>query len=285
MYTHSGSGVLALAYNAIHKLWRWHKNEQNPTPNTMTSFKAPLPASTCLAFYPPDNNIVAIGMSDCSILMYNVQHNSVVQTLKGHQKPVTGLAFATERKMLVSAGTDAELCVWNTVSWKKVASKFLKLPSKRTNNSQAETRVHFNPDKTHFMAVHETQITIQLNWILWVPRQAFWFYCRCRHAVYSCDGQSIFVCVEDGGVSILEANPLKLKCRINCAAYMPSKRRYIYIYIYINIPSNRLYIYIFLFAWSIVQTITNCDNNKQNIIIMLHELKLKGDEITFFTVQ
>ncbi|KAJ0452965.1 putative Topless family protein [Helianthus annuus] len=33
MYTHSGSGVLALAYNAIHKLWRWHKNEQNPTPN------------------------------------------------------------------------------------------------------------------------------------------------------------------------------------------------------------------------------------------------------------
>ncbi|MFS7985362.1 putative transcription factor WD40-like family [Helianthus anomalus] len=306
MYTHSGSGVLALAYNAIHKLWRWHKNEQNPTPNatadiapqiwqppsgilmtndikdantddtipsfalsknnsyvlsasggkislfnlpnfkTMTSFKAPPPASTCLAFYPPDNNIVAIGMSDCSIIMYNVQSNSVVQTLKGHQKPVTGLAFAIERKMLVSAGTDAELCVWSTVSWKKVASKFLKLPSKRTNNSQAETRVHFNPDKTHFVAVHETQIAVydpaKLDSCMqWVPRQASG---SIADAVYSCDGQSIFVCVEDGSVSILEANPLKLKCRINCAAYMPSKRRYIYIYIYINIPSNRLYIYI-----------------------------------------
>ncbi|XP_022003682.1 topless-related protein 4 [Helianthus annuus] len=286
MYTHSGSGVLALAYNAIHKLWRWHKSEQNPTPNatadiapqiwqppsgilmtndikdantddtipsfalsknnsyvlsasggkislfnlpsfkTMTSFKAPPPASTCLAFYPPDNNLVAIGMSDCSILMYNVQSNSVVQTLKGHQKPVTGLAFAIERKMLVSAGTDAELCVWSTASWKKVASKFLKPPSKRTNNSQAETRVHFNPDKTHFMAVHETQIAVydpaKLDSCMqWVPRQASG---SIADAVYSCDGQSIFVCVEDGSVSILEANPLKLKCRINCAAYMPSKR-------------------------------------------------------------
>ncbi|MFS7946726.1 putative transcription factor WD40-like family [Helianthus anomalus] len=253
MYTHSGSGVLALAYNAIHKLWRWHKNEQNPTPNatadiapqiwqppsgilmtndikdantddtipsfalsknnsyvlsasggkislfnlpnfnTMTSFKAPPPASTCLAFYPPDKNIVAIGISDCSILMYNVQHNS--------------------------------LCVWNTVSWKKVTSKFQKLPSKRTNNSQAETRVHFNPDKTHFMVVHETQIAIydpaKLDSCMqWVPRQASG---SIADAVYSCDGQSIFVCVEDGSVSILQANPLKLKCRINCAAYMPSK--------------------------------------------------------------
>ncbi|KAK1434049.1 hypothetical protein QVD17_10967 [Tagetes erecta] len=283
MYTHSGSGIIALAYNAVHKLWKWQKNEQNPSGNAtanvapqlwqpasgilmtndigeanledavptfalsknnsyvmsasggkvslfnlatfkiMTSFMEPPPATTCLVFHPNDNNILALGMADSSILIYNVR---VSQRLNGHQKRVTGLAFAIDKKILVSSGADAQLCVWNTDTWEKITSKFLKLPSRKTNNPQAETRVQFNPNQTHFMVVHETQIAvydpIKLDACMqWSPRSASG---SIADAVYSCDGESIFVCVEDGSVSILTANHLNLKCRINYAAYMPSKR-------------------------------------------------------------
>ena len=29
IYTNSGASVLALAYNAVHKLWKWQRNERN----------------------------------------------------------------------------------------------------------------------------------------------------------------------------------------------------------------------------------------------------------------
>ncbi|KAK6243008.1 hypothetical protein QUC31_009417, partial [Theobroma cacao] len=38
----------------------------------MTTFMSPPPASTFLAFHPQDNNIIAIGMEDSTILVYNV---------------------------------------------------------------------------------------------------------------------------------------------------------------------------------------------------------------------
>jgi len=38
---------------------------------------APPPAATFLAFYPPDNNIIAIGREDSSIQIYNVYTDEV----------------------------------------------------------------------------------------------------------------------------------------------------------------------------------------------------------------
>ncbi|MCL7021893.1 hypothetical protein MKW94_030384, partial [Papaver nudicaule] len=40
---------------------------------TMTTFMPPPPAATFLAFHPQDNNIIAIGMEDSSIQIYNVR--------------------------------------------------------------------------------------------------------------------------------------------------------------------------------------------------------------------
>lgn len=39
----------------------------------MTTIMPPSPAATSLAFHPQDNNIVAIGMDDSNILIYNVR--------------------------------------------------------------------------------------------------------------------------------------------------------------------------------------------------------------------
>lgn len=45
---------------------------------TMTTFMPPPPAATFLAFHPQDNNIIAIGMEDSSIQIYNVRVDEVV---------------------------------------------------------------------------------------------------------------------------------------------------------------------------------------------------------------
>ncbi|KAH7856142.1 hypothetical protein Vadar_033219 [Vaccinium darrowii] len=68
----------------------------------------PPPASTFLAFFPQDSNLIAIGMEDSTIRIYDVRLLKVKSTLKGHQKRITGFAFSTILKLLVSSGADAQ---------------------------------------------------------------------------------------------------------------------------------------------------------------------------------
>jgi WD40 repeat protein len=79
------------------------------TSKVLTTFMAPPPASTFLAFNPRDNNIIAIGMEDSSIQIYNVRTNEVQRVLMGHQKKVTGLTFSESMNVLVSSGADAQV--------------------------------------------------------------------------------------------------------------------------------------------------------------------------------
>ncbi|KAJ6759004.1 TOPLESS-RELATED PROTEIN 1-RELATED [Salix koriyanagi] len=283
IFTNSGGAILALASNAVHKLWKWQRNDRNLTGKatasvlpqlwqpssgilmtndisdtnpedavpcfalskndsyvmsasggkislfnmmtfkTMTTFMAPPPAATFLAFHPQDNNIIAIGMEDSSIQIYNVRVDEVKTKLKGHQKRITGLAFSHSLNVLVSSGADSQLCVWSTDAWEKQASKFLQIPTGRAVSSLADTRVQFHLDQIHLLAVHETQIAIfeapKLECLKqWFPRESS----PITHATYSCDSQSIYVSFEDGSVGVLTASTLRLRCRINSTAYLPS---------------------------------------------------------------
>ncbi|KAL5769032.1 hypothetical protein ACOSQ2_015815 [Xanthoceras sorbifolium] len=283
IYTNSGLAILALSSNAIHKLWKWQRNDRNLTGKattsvvpqlwqppsgilmtndtsdtnpedavpcfalskndsyvmsasggkislfnmmtfkTMTTFMPPPPAAAFLAFHPQDNNIIAIGMEDSTIQIYNVRVDEVKTKLKGHQKRITGLAFSHNLNVLVSSGADSQLCVWSTDVWEKQTSKFLQIPTGRTASPLADTRVQFHLDQTHLLAVHETQIAIyeapKLECLKqFVPREASG---PITHATYSCDSQSIYVAFEDGSVGVLTASTLRLRCRINPAAYLP----------------------------------------------------------------
>ncbi|KAJ9692695.1 hypothetical protein PVL29_011670 [Vitis rotundifolia] len=284
IYTNSGSAILVLTYNAVHKLWKWQRNERNPTGKactsvapqlwqpssgilmtndisetnledavpcfalskndsyvmsasggkislfnmmtfkTMTTFMPPPPAATFLAFHPQDNNIIAIGMEDSSIQIYNVRVDEVKSKLKGHQKKVTGLAFSNVLNVLVSSGADAQLCVWSTDAWEKQTSKFLQIPNGRVPAPNTQTRVQFHQNQTHVLVVHETQIAIyeapRLECLKqWVPREPS---SSITDATYSCDSQSIFISFEDGSLSVLTSATLRLRCKINPSAYLPS---------------------------------------------------------------
>jgi WD40 repeat protein len=82
----------------------------------MTTFMPPPPAATFLAFHPQDNNIIAIGMEDSTIQIYNVRVDEVKSKLKGHQKRITGLAFSNALNVLVSSGADAQVLVFRSLS-------------------------------------------------------------------------------------------------------------------------------------------------------------------------
>ncbi|KAJ0013349.1 hypothetical protein Pint_21672 [Pistacia integerrima] len=203
-YTNSGLALLALNASAVHKLWKWQRSERNPsgkrsavcialskndsyvmsassgkvslfnmmTFKVMIMFMPPPPAATYLAFHPQDNNIIAIGMEDSTIQIYNIRVDEVKTKLKGHQnqiaKPnlrvhqnqITGLAFSQTLNALVSSGADAQLCMWSTDRWEKLKSRFIQAPGGRQSPLVGETRVQFHNDQTHLLVVHDSQISI-----------------------------------------------------------------------------------------------------------------------------
>jgi WD40 repeat protein len=189
---------------------------------TMTTFMPPPPAATFLAFHPQDNNIIAIGMDDSTIQIYNVRIDEVKSKLRGHSKRITGLAFSNVLNVLVSSGADAQLCVWNTDGWEKQKNRFLQIPSGRPSNI-LDTRVQFHQDQMHFLVVHETQIAIYDTTKLepvkqWPVRENS---PPITHATFSCDSQLIYASFMDATVGIFNASSLRLQCRILPASYLP----------------------------------------------------------------
>ncbi|PIA58831.1 hypothetical protein AQUCO_00500636v1 [Aquilegia coerulea] len=284
IYTNSGQAVLALASNAVHKLWKWQRAERNSsgkstativpqlwqpangilmkndtdeasadeessacialskndsyvmsasggkvslfnmtTFKVMTTFMPPPPAATVLAFHPQDNNIIAIGMDDSSIQIYNVRVDEVKTKLKGHQKRITGLAFSQALNVLVSSGADAQLCVWSIDGWEKRKARILQTPGGRPGALVGETKVQFHNDQTHILVVHESQIAVYDSKLectfSWSPRDAL--SAPVSSAIYSCDGLLVYVGFGDGAVGVFDVDSLRLRCRIAPSAYLP----------------------------------------------------------------
>ncbi|KAG9459547.1 hypothetical protein H6P81_004055 [Aristolochia fimbriata] len=281
LYTNSGVGLLALGSNAIQRLWKWSRNEQNPSgkatasvvpqhwqPNSgllmtndvsdtspekavpcialskndsyvmsacggkvslfnmmtfkvMTTFMPSPPASTFLAFHPQDNNIIAVGNEESVIQIYNVRVDEVKTRLRGHQKRITGLAFAYNLNILVSSGADAQLCVWNTDTWEKKASIPIQLPAGKA--AGGDTRVQFHSDQVRLLVFHETQIAIydisKMECIRqWIPQDVL--AAPLSHAVYSCNSQLVYASFCDGNIGVFDADTLRLRCRIAPSAYL-----------------------------------------------------------------
>ncbi|XVF86383.1 hypothetical protein PTKIN_Ptkin18bG0035300 [Pterospermum kingtungense] len=191
---------------------------------TMATFMPPPPAATFLAFHPQDNNIIAIGMDDSTIQIYNVRVDEVKSKLKGHSKRITGLAFSHVLNVLVSSGADSQLCVWNTDGWEKQKARFLQVPAGRTPTTQSDTRVQFHQDQIHFLVVHESQLAIYETTKLecmkqWVPRESS---APITYATFSCDSQLVYASFLDATVCVFNAANLRLRCRINPSAYLPA---------------------------------------------------------------
>nr|GMD96969.1 TMV resistance protein N-like isoform X2 [Ipomoea batatas] len=236
LYTNSGVSILALSSDGIQKLWNWPNNEQNPTGkhsatgenvslcNTMTfkvSKTITLPsASTFLAFDPHDDNIIAIGTEKSTIYIYD-RIDEELNQFEEHHKPITGLAFSTNLKLLISSDADAQLCSWNTRLWKKKRSVRIQLPAGEV--CSGDTHVMFHVDQLHLLVTHETQLAIydaskmeRIN--QWIPHGSF--SAPISSATYSCNGQLIYASFKDGNIGVFDAHRLRPRCSIAPSAYL-----------------------------------------------------------------
>ncbi|KAL5713186.1 Topless-related protein 2 [Ranunculus cassubicifolius] len=187
----------------------------------MTTFMPPPPAPTFLVFHPQDNNILAVGMEDSTIHIYNVRVDEVKTKLKGHQKRVTGLAFSTKLNVLVSSGADAQLCTWNTDTWEKRKATSIQVSGGKV--STGDTRVQFHSDQIRLLVFHETQLAIydaseMICIQQWVPHEVL--SAPISYAAYSCNNQLIYAAFRDGNIGVFNDETLRLRCRISPSAYL-----------------------------------------------------------------
>ncbi|KAJ1407691.1 WD40/YVTN repeat-like-containing domain superfamily [Sesbania bispinosa] len=184
----------------------------------IATFMPPPPSSTFLAFHPQDNNIVAIGMEDSTIHIYNVRVQSI---LKGHQMHITGFAFSTQLNILVSSSADAQLFFWSIGSWDKKKSLSIQIPA--GNAHIGDTYVQFHIDQVNLLVCHETQLAIydasKMELIRqWVPQDGL--SSSISSATYSCNSKLVYAAFTDGNVGVFEADSLRLRCRIASSAYL-----------------------------------------------------------------
>ncbi|KAA8521600.1 hypothetical protein F0562_012273 [Nyssa sinensis] len=188
----------------------------------LTKFMSPPPAATSLALHPQDNNVIAIGRNDSSILIYDIRFDAVKSTLMGHYERITGLAFSGALNVLVSVGADNQIIVWNSEVWEKRIGTFLQIPWRRPK-VPLDSSIKFHQDQIHFLIVHGTQLgiyeTTKLECVKqWFPGQSF---APIMHAEFSCDGQLIYASFLDGIVGIFGVSSLYLQCLVYPTAYLP----------------------------------------------------------------
>ncbi|WVZ96517.1 hypothetical protein U9M48_042147 [Paspalum notatum var. saurae] len=218
-YLVSGSGGRLSAFN-ISTFW------------IKTTFMATPPAATFVAFYPQEDNIMAIGMEDSSILIYCTRTEEVKMVLRGHRKKITGLAFSVSMNVLVSSGDDAQLCVWQMHSWEKKKSRYIIPPSNHSGALVSDTTVQFHYGEDRLLVVQESQLVIcdcKIDCLCsqtyctkstqWSPRDAL--PAPISSAIFSSDGLMIYVGFCDGAIGIFEAKSLTLQCKIAPSAYIP----------------------------------------------------------------
>ncbi|XP_039019288.1 topless-related protein 1-like [Hibiscus syriacus] len=279
IYTNSGNALLALAFNAVHLLWKWPQSGKATTKVTpqlvqpasgilmtnhliegnsvetvpcfalskndsyimsasggkislfnmmsfkkMITFMSPPPVATYLAFHPQDNNIIAIGMDDSTVYIYNVRLDEVKSKLKGHSKKVTGLAFSHLLNILVSSGADAQIIVWDLNNWERKNGCFLQTPAGTTPTARSDTQIQFQQDQTHLLAVNSTQLAIyDVRKLESIKQLAIGeSYAPITHGIFSCDSQLVYTSFMDGTVRIFGASNLQLQRQINPTAYMAS---------------------------------------------------------------
>ncbi|XP_020100112.1 topless-related protein 4-like isoform X4 [Ananas comosus] len=180
------------------------------------------PAATFLALDAQEDNIIAIGRDDSSILIYNFTANEIIKELKGHhEKRVTGLAFSTELNVLISSGADAQLSKWGTHGWEHQGSKRLQVPTISAGRF-ARTKVQFHHDQVHLLVVHAAKLAIydaaKLECLhQWCTPKLSRRYIT--HATYSCVAKMIYASFTDGCVGILTPS-LELGCVIRPTAYL-----------------------------------------------------------------
>ncbi|MCE5165746.1 hypothetical protein HAX54_012000, partial [Datura stramonium] len=164
--------------------------------STMTTFMPAPPAATFLAFHPQDNNVIAIGMDDSSIQIYNVRID---------EEQISQVPFDIDVLLVESTNfnTYSALII---LGKRQFSMNYLRAfvivmfhLSKRLPHelSQADT-VQFHQDQTQLLVAHE------------------------MIAIFEAPKLECLKQFQDASVGVLSASTLRWRCRINPTSYLPA---------------------------------------------------------------
>ncbi|KAL0312385.1 UNVERIFIED_CONTAM: protein TOPLESS-RELATED PROTEIN 2 [Sesamum radiatum] len=218
LYTNSGLAVLALASNAVHKLWKWQRSERNPSGKSC--------ASSVPQLWQPNNG--ALMSNDLNDAKPNDDSVACIALSKNDSyvmlKPSSRVTRQESQDSHFHRVLNILLCVWSIDGWEKKKSRPVQAPPGHPTPLVGETRVQFHNNQLHLLVVHESQIAVcdaQLECLRsWYPRDSL--SAPISSAIYSCDGLSIFTGFCDGVIGIFDADSVSLRCRIAPSAYISS---------------------------------------------------------------
>ncbi len=90
------------------------------TPTATEVLKFPLAAAVRSVAFSPDGRLLAGGLADNSIHLFDLAVGKEIKTLAGHTGAVNALIFTTKGDQLLSAGVDKTVQLWNIADGKSV---------------------------------------------------------------------------------------------------------------------------------------------------------------------
>ncbi|CAL8107209.1 unnamed protein product [Prunus armeniaca] len=116
---------------------------------TMKKVMPPPPAATCLTFHPQDDNRVAIGMDNSTIVIYNLHSDEVARKLEGHAKRVPCLL---EHSEYFCVG-----CCWVGKTEKQIVA------DSRWEGVEiilSDTYIQIHQNELHLLAINKTHLAV-----------------------------------------------------------------------------------------------------------------------------
>jgi WD40 repeat protein len=83
--------------------------------------------------FSPDGKHLAVGSSDTTVRLWDVEQGRIVVKLTGHQNSVSGVSYYNDGQSLITLGRDDLLKTWDTTSGKETSSVDLKCNSNTGN--------------------------------------------------------------------------------------------------------------------------------------------------------
>jgi WD40 repeat protein len=105
--------------------------------------------------FSPDNQVIAGGLEDGRIILWNRNLSEESTTLLGHEKQVIGLAFSADGRMLASASFDHTVRLWDTSVGEREKWSF------RTHGNAHG--VSFSPDSKRLVSVSQRTVSAGTN--------------------------------------------------------------------------------------------------------------------------
>eukprot|EP01125_Pyxidicula_operculata_P019184 TRINITY_DN693_c0_g1_i1.p1 TRINITY_DN693_c0_g1~~TRINITY_DN693_c0_g1_i1.p1 ORF type:complete len:2289 (+),score=635.01 TRINITY_DN693_c0_g1_i1:128-6994(+) len=126
-YSHDGGHILSASADATSKVWKANLGQER------RSFKVGEFYLTSCSYDPTNDQRLASGCSDCSVIVWDLTDGTRVLTMEGHSRAPACVAYSADGTMIASCSEDGYTIIWDA----NTGAKLQEFKSPRPVNSVA----------------------------------------------------------------------------------------------------------------------------------------------------